>query len=370
MAVPMVSSAEGITFGGFKRVSFVSRGRCGTSWLSDIFFNVWKIVLCGRRNTFATFSEDVLQFSWQAQHFGRVHIVILRGRRSTLDVSCCVFLRIALSGLRQVATKCRFRGRRGILWDVMKIDRSLPRNIDFEATKCQNWRKSRTKCLFFCPHVSRLESLVFLWRRRVYGGACDKVVCDRWCVTKLCERWSVKHGVWKMVCVCVRVWKMVCDKVVCERLCKRWCVKVSSASLLIPLQTILLRTPTDAAHRWASDPYSFHYACLLYVLQFFQGFLPAISSFSQRCPRFPWFSKRFFQACHSCFPPRYSFFTSFLHFPIFLHFLPVFNSFPSFSLVFSYLFPSVFKGPRENRTPPSPNCLVAHAPLKISNWPP
>jgi len=52
---------------------------------------VWKIILCGRRNTFATFSEDVLQFSWQAQHFGRVHIVILPGRRGTLDVSCCVF---------------------------------------------------------------------------------------------------------------------------------------------------------------------------------------------------------------------------------------------------------------------------------------
>ena len=42
-------------------------------------------------------------------------IVILRGRRSTLDVSCCVFLRIALSGLRQVATRCKFRGRRDIL---------------------------------------------------------------------------------------------------------------------------------------------------------------------------------------------------------------------------------------------------------------
>ena len=28
----------------------------------------------------------------------------------------------------------------------------------------------------------------------------------------------------------------------------------SSASLLIPFQTILLRTPTDAALRWASDP--------------------------------------------------------------------------------------------------------------------
>ena len=36
---------------------------------------------------------------------------------------------------------------------------------------CQNWRKSHTKCWFFCIHVSCLESLVFLWRRRVYGGS-------------------------------------------------------------------------------------------------------------------------------------------------------------------------------------------------------
>jgi len=34
---------------------------------------VSKVVWCGRRNTFATFPEDALQFSWQAQHFGRVH---------------------------------------------------------------------------------------------------------------------------------------------------------------------------------------------------------------------------------------------------------------------------------------------------------
>ena len=38
--------------------------------------------------------------------------------------------------------------------------------------KCQNWRMSRTKCSFCCAHVSRLESLVFLWRHRVYGGSC------------------------------------------------------------------------------------------------------------------------------------------------------------------------------------------------------
>ena len=40
--------------------------------------------------------------------------VILRGRRSILDVSCCVFLRIALSALREVVTRCKFRGRHGI----------------------------------------------------------------------------------------------------------------------------------------------------------------------------------------------------------------------------------------------------------------
>ena len=38
-----------------------------------MFCNVWKIVLRGRRNTFAMFSGDALQFLWQAQHFGRVH---------------------------------------------------------------------------------------------------------------------------------------------------------------------------------------------------------------------------------------------------------------------------------------------------------
>ena len=38
--------------------------------------------------------------------------------------------------------------------------------------ECQNGRKSRTTCSFCCAQVSRLESLVFLWHRRVYGGSC------------------------------------------------------------------------------------------------------------------------------------------------------------------------------------------------------
>ena len=45
-------------------------------------------------------------------------------------------------------------------------------NLSFcHVANCENWRKSRTKCWFFCIHVSCLESLVFLWRRRVYGGS-------------------------------------------------------------------------------------------------------------------------------------------------------------------------------------------------------
>ena len=73
MAVPMVSSAEVVIFGGFRRLvaSFCVAGVA----LRDIqtCFVTSKVVLCGRRNTFATFSEDVLHLSWQAQHFGRVH---------------------------------------------------------------------------------------------------------------------------------------------------------------------------------------------------------------------------------------------------------------------------------------------------------
>ena len=74
MAVPMGSSAGGIIFGGFRRR--VASFRVAGVALRDIqrcFVTRRKSFFCGRRNTFATFSEDVLQFSWQAQHFGRVH---------------------------------------------------------------------------------------------------------------------------------------------------------------------------------------------------------------------------------------------------------------------------------------------------------
>ena len=164
---------------------FVSRGRRGTSWHSDVFCNVSKMVLCGRRSTFATFSGDALQFSWQAQHFGRVHRhfawQVQHFRRVVLRVFCKShwqsgdkvqipwqawhFVRCA-KNWRKPRTKHRF-------WDsIISGSWELVGNVDSEATKCQTWRKSRTKCSFWCSHLSRLESLVFLWPRRVYGGSC------------------------------------------------------------------------------------------------------------------------------------------------------------------------------------------------------
>ena len=44
-----------------------------------------------------------------------------------------------------MATRCKFRGRRGSLRDVMKIDGSLARNIDFEVANSEVPRKTRRK---------------------------------------------------------------------------------------------------------------------------------------------------------------------------------------------------------------------------------
>ena len=58
--------------GGFKCL-FASFRVAGVA-LRDIqtcFVTVSKVVCCGWHNTFATFSEDALQFLRQTQHFGR-----------------------------------------------------------------------------------------------------------------------------------------------------------------------------------------------------------------------------------------------------------------------------------------------------------
>ena len=72
------------------------------------------------------------------------------------------------------------------------------------------------------PSATKLCVKDGAWQSCVCKMVCDKVVCERWCATKLCvkECVCVKDGVWQSC-----VWKMVCDKVVCERWCERECVK-------------------------------------------------------------------------------------------------------------------------------------------------
>ena len=119
-----------------------------------MFPNVSKVVLCGRRNTLVSFSQDELQFSWQAQHFGRVHRHFAWQAQYFRRVVSSVFLQIALAGLRQVATRCKFRSRRGIFCDVLTIDGSVARNMDFEVANFQVLRKTRGKTL-----ILKLQSM-------------------------------------------------------------------------------------------------------------------------------------------------------------------------------------------------------------------
>ena len=75
---------------------------------------VSKLVLCDRCHTFASLSEDELDFSWQAQHFGDLHRHFAWQVQHFRRVLLSVFLRIALSELRQVVTKCKSPGKPGI----------------------------------------------------------------------------------------------------------------------------------------------------------------------------------------------------------------------------------------------------------------
>ena len=73
---------------GFKTgCNVVLRGRLGTSWHFNMLHDVTKVVLCGTHNTFATFSEDALQFSWQAQRFRCVVFPVFFANRTVRAAS-------------------------------------------------------------------------------------------------------------------------------------------------------------------------------------------------------------------------------------------------------------------------------------------
>ena len=87
MAVPLGSAEKVVTFGGNKRrvMSFRVAGvalceipTCSITCLitsHNVSRDVSKVDWRDRRNTFASFSEDDFHFSWQARHFGHVHLI-------------------------------------------------------------------------------------------------------------------------------------------------------------------------------------------------------------------------------------------------------------------------------------------------------
>ena len=122
---------KGVTFGGFKRR--VASFRVAGVALRDIqtcFVTCQKSFCVAGAILLRRFRKMSCSFHGRRSTLD-VSIVILRQAQHFTRVVLRVFLRIALSGLRQVATRCKFRGRRGILWDVMTIDGSLARNTDF-----------------------------------------------------------------------------------------------------------------------------------------------------------------------------------------------------------------------------------------------
>ena len=128
----------------------VLRGRRGTLWHSNLFDNVSK------RSKLEDVSYEILVF---------LHPRVLSRVAGFPAASPCLWGKlenISYSNVsKQVVMSFCVAG-------VALCD--IPTCL-ITCRKYQNWRKSRTKCSFWCSHVSRLESLVFLWRRRVYGGS-------------------------------------------------------------------------------------------------------------------------------------------------------------------------------------------------------
>ena len=124
-----------------------------------------------------------LRFAWPAWHFvtwltclatcGKSFFVagailsqrfqhmrdMFRGRRSTSDVSCCLFsangiVRAARSGEQMYFVRMKFGGSfaRNIVLEVANLEvlRQIRRKTSISnlASKYQNWRNSRTKCSF------------------------------------------------------------------------------------------------------------------------------------------------------------------------------------------------------------------------------
>ena len=134
MAVPMVSSAEGVIFGGFKR-------RVASFRVADVAIRDIQTCFVTCRKSFCVAGVILLRrFRKMSCSFrGRsstldvsVSSVILRGRRSTLDVSCCVFFANRIVRAASSGDKVQIPWQ---VWHLVRCDES--------------WRRPRTKHRFW-----------------------------------------------------------------------------------------------------------------------------------------------------------------------------------------------------------------------------
>ena len=126
-----------------------------------------------------------------------------------------------------------------VVWKLV-CDKDLCERLCVKAGVCV-WQSCVCVWKIVCERLCVTKTCVEDCGRWCVTKFCVKYgLWQRWCVTKLCvkngvwqrcawQRWFVKDGVWqrcvwKMVChkhgVTSGVYEMVCDKVVCER----WCV--------------------------------------------------------------------------------------------------------------------------------------------------
>ena len=125
--------------------SFVLPVRRGSLWHVGVFGNLSKIFFRGRRNTFATLSEDVCHGRCSTLD---VSVFIFRGRRSTSDVSCCMF------SANRIVRAARSGDRVQMPWKKNAMRRI--RNIDFEVANFEVLLKTPGKTSILTLQVVKL----------------------------------------------------------------------------------------------------------------------------------------------------------------------------------------------------------------------
>ena len=146
VAVSMWEAAKPLLFEGFQgSCPVVLRGRRGTLWHSNLFDNVSKM-------------SKLEEVSYEM-------LIFLHPRVSSRVAGCPVASLCLWGKLENLSFSKVFKEvvMSFCVAGVALCDISI---CLITCGKCENWRKSRTKCSFSC-----LQFLVFLWHRRVYGGS-------------------------------------------------------------------------------------------------------------------------------------------------------------------------------------------------------